>query len=232
MNYYLKVSIEGIVIFSSVLASFFLNNRNEVSKDIDVKNQYVGDLVMILEEDINQMESLMIILFESEELINEIQNDIDAGHTLLSDREAVDKLLGIEVGTSFFTNDGVFTQMIATGSLDLVSNKTLVENLLEMYNHNKDRNTATSVEIDQFNREFKYSVLSKFRIRFEYNLLEGEFYGTRKLTSYNFDESYYLSNEFYGLLSQAKTYSNMYKRQLSDIKALYSESKLLAENEL
>ena len=232
MNYYLKVSIEGIVIFSSVLASFFLNNRNEVSKDIDVKNQYVGDLVMILEEDINQMESLMIILFESEELINEIQNDIDAGHTLLSDREAVDKLLGIEVGTSFFTNDGVFTQMIATGSLDLVSNKTLVENLLEMYNHNKDRNTATSVEIDQFNREFKYSVLSKFRIRFEYNLLEGEFYGRRKLTSYNFDESYYLSNEFYGLLSQAKTYSNMYKRQLSDIKALYSESKLLAENEL
>ena len=232
MNYYLKVSIEGIVIFSSVLASFFLNNQNEVSKDIDVKNQYVGDLVMILEEDINQMESLMIILFESEELINEIQNDIDAGHTLLSDREAVDKLLGIEVGTSFFTNDGVFTQMIATGSLDLVSNKTLVENLLEMYNHNKDRNTATSVEIDQFNREFKYSVLSKFRIRFEYNLLEGEFYGTRKLTSYNFDESYYLSNEFYGLLSQAKTYSNMYKRQLSDIKALYSESKLLAENEL
>lgn len=232
MNYYLKVSIEGIVIFSSVFASFFLNNRNEVSKDIDVKNQYVGDLVMILEEDINQMESLMTILFESEELINEIQNDIDAGHTLLSDREAVDKLLGIEVGISFFTNDGVFTQMIATGSLDLVSNKTLVENLLEMYNHNKDRNTATSVEIDQFNREFKYSVLSKFRIRFEYNLLEGEFYGTRKLTSYNFDESYYLSNEFYGLLSQAKTYSNMYKRQLSDIKALYSESKLLAENEL
>jgi len=232
MNYYLKVSIEGIVIFSSVLASFFLNNRNEVSKDIDVKNQYVGDLVMILEEDINQMESLMTILFESEELINEIQNDIDAGHTLLSDREAVDKLLGIEVGISFFTNDGVFTQMIATGSLDLVSSKTLVENLLEMYNHNKDRNTATSVEIDQFNREFKYSVLSKFRIRFEYNLLEGEFYGTRKLTSYNFDESYYLSNEFYGLLSQAKTYSNMYKRQLSDIKALYSESKLLAENEL
>ncbi len=232
MNYYLKVSIEGIVIFSSVLASFFLNNQNEVSKDIDVKNQYVGDLVMILEEDINQMESLMIILFESEELINEIQNDIDAGHTLLSDREAVDKLLGIEVGTSFFTNDGVFTQMIATGSLDLVSNKTLVENLLEMYNHNKDRNTATSVEIDQFNREFKYSVLSKFRIRFEYNLLEGEFYGRRKLTSYNFDESYYLSNEFYGLLSQAKTYSNMYKRQLSDIKALYGESKLLAENEI
>ncbi|HBW00417.1 MAG TPA: hypothetical protein DEF03_04410 [Bacteroidetes bacterium] len=232
MNYYLKVSIEGIVIFSSVLASFFLNNRNEVSKDIDVKNQYVGDLVMILEEDINQMESLMTILFESEELINEIQNDIDAGHTLLSDREAVDKLLGIEVGTSFFTNDGVFTQMIATGSLDLVSNKTLVENLLEMYNHNKDRNTAISVEIDQFNREFKYSVLSKFRIRFEYNLLEGEFYGTRKLTSYNFDESYYLSNELYGLLSQAKTYSNMYKRHLSDIKALYNESKLLAENEL
>ena len=232
MNYYLKVSIEGIVIFSSVLASFFLNNQNEVSKDIDVKNQYMGDLVMILEEDINQMESLMTILFESEELINEIQNDIDAGHILLSDREAVDKLLGIEVGTSFFTNDGVFTQLIATGSLDLVSNKTLVENLLEMYNHNKDRNTAMSVEIDQFNREFMYSVLSKFRIRFEYNLLEGEFYGRRKLTSYNFDESYYLSNEFYGLLSQAKTYSNMYKRQLSDIKALYGESKLLAENEI
>ena len=29
MNYYLKVSIEGLVIFSGVLAYFFLNNQNE-----------------------------------------------------------------------------------------------------------------------------------------------------------------------------------------------------------
>ena len=100
-----------------------------------------------------------------------------------------------------------------------------------MYNHQIARNYATSQEIDIFNIRFRGEPYNRYRIRFDYNLLEGEFYGTRKLTSYDFDESYYKSNSFYGLLSQAKLYSNMYKRQLNDILDSYEKTLLLINEE-
>ena len=105
--------------------------------------------------------------------------------------------------------------MISTGSFELIENTDLKKNLLEMYNHQIARNYATSQEIDNFNIRFRGEPYNRYRIRFDYNLLQGKFYGTRKLTSYYFDGSYYKSNSFYGLLSQAKLYSNMYNRPVS-----------------
>ena len=101
-----------------------------------------------------------------------------------------------------------------------------------MFNHQKERNFATSKEIDEFNLMFRNLPYSKFKIRFDYNLLDGEFYGKRTLTSFKFDNEFYLSNEFYGLLSQAKIYSNMYKRQLNDILKSNKESLLLSKEEV
>ncbi len=121
--------------------------------------------------------------------------------------------------------------MISTGSFELIENTDLKKNLLEMYNHQIARNYATSQEIDNFNIKFRGEPYNRFRIRFDYNLLDGEFYGTRKLTSYDFNESYYKSNSFYGLLSQSKLYSNMYKRQLNDILDSYEKTLLLINEE-
>ena len=101
-----------------------------------------------------------------------------------------------------------------------------------MYNHQIARNYATSREIDDFNIEFRREPYVQFRIRFDYNLLDGEFYGKRKLISYNFDSNYYKSNSFYGLLSQAKLYSNMYRRLLNDILKSYQETALLCKEEI
>ncbi len=171
-------------------------------------------------------------MYSSEEMISSIQNDIDEKHTLLKDEEAIEKLIGIEVGFSFFPKDGVFNQMISTGTFELISNNELKNNLLEMFNHQRARNYATSLEIDNFNIEFRRNPYTKFRIRFDYNLLSGEFYGSRQLTKFKFNRDYYFSNEFYGLLSQAKLYSNMYKRQLNDILKTYEDTQLLIKQEL
>ena len=65
------------------------------------------------------------------------QNDIDQNHTLFSDIDAVNKILDIEVGISFFPQDGIFDQMISTGSFELIKNMELKKLLLEMYNHQK-----------------------------------------------------------------------------------------------
>ena len=227
-----KYFFEGIVIFFSVLLSLYLGNLNNLASEREKKNGYVLDLAKTIKDDINQIESLLKTLYSSEEMISSIQNDIDEKHTLLKDEEAIEKLIGIEVGFSFFPKDGVFNQMISTGTFELISNNELKNNLLEMFNHQRARNYATSLEIDNFNIEFRRNPYTKFRIRFDYNLLSGEFYGSRQLTKFKFNRDYYFSNEFYGLLSQAKLYSNMCKRQLNDILKTYEDTQLLIKQEL
>ena len=216
--------IQGVIILFSILLSLSLENLNDRNRDFEKKNSYLIDLSNTLEEDVTQIKSLRSILNESVNTINLLQNDIESDNQILSDEQIISLLITVEVGFSFFPQDGVFNQMISTGYFELIENEYLKENLLEMYNHQMARNYATSLEIDKFNIEFRRSPYEKFRIRFNYNLTDGEFYGARELVNYTFNKSYYLSDEFYGLLSQAKLYSNMYQRQLFDIEKKYLET--------
>jgi hypothetical protein len=229
---FIKLGLEFLVIFSSIFISFYIEDVRKINENSLIKNELIGDLISTVEDDLNQLKNVQDILQNSEKLIQEILNDIDNSHSQLSDIETINKILGIEVGFSFFPQDGVYNQMISTGSFELITNDDLKKNLLEMYNHQMARNYATSLEIDNFNLTFRADPYDKFRIRFDYNLLEGAFYGKRKLTSYNFNDSYYESNSFYGLLSQAKLYANMYRRQLSDILVSYEETVLLCRQEV
>ena len=224
--------IEGLVIAFSVVLSLYLNNLNKSFSDKEKKINYLNDLSITLDEDIKQIINLISVLDNSERLILELQNDIDNDQSQLSHDEIINKLIEIEVGFSFFPQDGIYNQMISTGTFELIRNQYLKNNLLEMYNHQIARNYATSREIDDFNIEFRREPYVQFRIRFDYNLLDGEFYGKRKLISYNFDSNYYKSNSFYGLLSQAKLYSNMYRRLLNDILKSYQETALLCKEEI
>ena len=141
-------------------------------------------------------------------------------------------MLNIEVGISFFPKDGIFEHLISTGTFELIKNNELKMLLLEMFNHQKDRNYAISQSIDQWNINSRGELLEKFRIRFSYNSFDGEFYGSRTLNTFNFNTDYYLSDDFYGLLSQAQFYSNMYMRLLNDIKISYDTAKSLSIEEL
>ena len=55
------------------------------------------DLKNSVDLDIIQIESLINTLLESEVLINNLQNDIDKKHTLLSDDESIQAIIEIEV---------------------------------------------------------------------------------------------------------------------------------------
>ena len=232
MKSYKGYLIEGLVIAFSVLFSLYLDNLNETFSDKEKKRNYLIDLSYTLDEDIKQIKNLISILNNSENLIIELQNDIDKNLSSLTYEQIINNVIEIEVGFSFFPQDGIFNQMISTGSFELIKNEYLKNNLLEMYNHQIARNYATSLEIDNFNTQFRRKPYEMFRIRFDYNLLDGEFYGKRKLISYDFDLKYYKSNSFYGLLSQAKLYSNMYKRLLNDILNSYEETLLLCKQEI
>ena len=55
--------------------------------------------------------------------------------TTVSNIEAIKTILDIEVGFSFFPKDGIFEQLISTGTFELIKNNELKRLLLEMFNH-------------------------------------------------------------------------------------------------
>ena len=228
----LKYFFQSFVIILSVFISFYIEDVRKGNENIITKNDLVSDLIISLDDDLVQIEELLKILQNSEKNIQEILSDIDNNHKSLSDIDAIKTILDIEVGFSFFPKDGIFEQLISTGTFELIKNNELKRLLLQMFNHQKDRNYATSQEIDNWNINTRGEILKKFRIRFSYNSFDGEFYGSRSVNTFYFNTNYYQSNEFYGLLSQAQNYSNMYMRLLNDIKKSYETAKSLSIEEL
>ncbi|RCL65874.1 MAG: hypothetical protein DBW79_04830 [Cryomorphaceae bacterium] len=228
----LKYLIEGLVIILSVFLSFYFEDIRKGKEDFETKNELVEDLILSLEDDLNQIDDLINILQNSEKNIMEILNDIDSNHSNLSNIEAIKTLLQIEVGFSFFPKDGIFDQLISTGTFELIKNDELKRVLLEMFNHQKERNYATSNEIDLFNKGFRGVFLKKFRVRFNYNSFDGEFYGSRSLNNFKFNREFYLSDEFYGDISLAQNYANMYMRLLKDIQNSYETANSLSKEEI
>ena len=231
-NILARGGIEFLAVFLGIALSLYVEEMQTEKENERKKDQYLSDLTNTLEMDIQQINKLLETLINSEKLITEIQSDIDENHKALSDIEILNKLLDVEVGFSFFPQDGIFNQLISTGSFELIKNVELKNILLEMYNHQKQRNYATSTEIDHFNIRFRNEILDEFRVSFNYNSYDGAFYGSRTVNQYKFNQPYYMSNAFYGLLSQANLYGNMYTRQLKDIEKSYLTALSLAKNEV
>ena len=231
-NILARGGIEFLAVFLGIALSFYVEEWQTEKDNERKKDQYLSDLTNTLEMDIQQINKLLETLINSEKLITEIQSDIDENHKALSDIEILNKLLEVEVGFSFFPQDGIFNQLISTGSFELIENVELKNILLEMYNHQKQRNYAMSTEIDHFNIRFRNEILDEFRVSFNYNSYDGAFYGSRTVNQYKFNQPYYMSNAFYGLLSQANLYGNMYTRQLKDIEKSYITALSLAKNEI
>jgi len=228
----LKYIIEAAVIIFSVFLSFYFEDIRKDKEDFNTKNELVADLILSLDDDLVQIENLINILQDSEKYITEILNDIDSNHNNLSDIESIKTLLQIEVGFSFFPKDGIFEQLISTGTFELIKNDELKRTLLEMFNHQKERNYATSNEIDSFNKGFRGLFLKKFRVRFNYNSFDGVFYGSRSLNNFKFNKEFYMSSDFYGDISLAQYYANMYMRLLKDIQKSYESANSLSKEEI
>ena len=196
-NILARGGIEFLAVFLGIALSFYVEEMQTEKDNERKKDQYLSDLTNTLEMDIQQINKLLETLINSEKLITEIQSDIDEKHKALSDLEILNKLLDVEVGFSFFPQDGIFNQLISTGSFELIENVELKNILLEMYNHQKQRNYAMSTEIDHFNIRFRNDLLVQFRISFNYNSYDGAFYGSRTVNQYKFNQPYYMSNAFY-----------------------------------
>lgn len=224
--------LNSFVILVSVILSFYIEGRRDFSNQNSNKNKLITDLVNTIEEDKIQLEYIKSEMNKTVKLINEIQTDINSKNNNLSQSEIITKISEIKFSYSFFPQEGIFNQLISTGSFELIENKDLKLLLLKIYNHQNNRNYSISNIIDMYSIDFYTDVYQKFRINVNINNMEGEIYGIQVINDFIFDLDYYYSDEFYGFLTRAKTYAFLYARLLNDISENFEQAKIYSQYEL
>ena len=225
-------TVNSVVILFSVILSFYIEGERELNEKSIYKNKLITDLINTINEDINQIDYIRSQVSETVKNYNSILNDIDSKNNNLSRADIMEKIVGDNIGISFFPQEGIFNQLISTGSFELIEKNELKSLLLEIYNHQNNRNYATSYQLDLFQIKFNEKSYNNFRINSEYNYQDGEIYGKPVVKSYIFNENYYYSNEFYGLLAEGKVNGNNYLRLIDNIKENYIQARIYAEYEI
>ena len=228
----LKNTIQGILILIGILLSFHIEDSRIEQKNFEIKNELLSDLNRAISNDLEQIINLKKILKSALDSISELQDDMNKNHQLLSDEEVIKKLIDLNVSISFFPQDGVFTELISSGSFELIKSKELKSKLLEIYNHQKERNLSISDDIDVVMKDYELEIMTNFRIAIDYTSSDGEFYGKPILSDYEFNRDYYLSNKLYGLMSLNYLFGVMYSRLLDDFEKSHEATLALSMLEI
>tara|TARA_X000000368_G_C22831522_1_gene623553 strand:- start:51 stop:749 length:699 start_codon:yes stop_codon:yes gene_type:complete len=228
----IKYVIEGTVIICGILLSFYIGELNTQKNNIETKKELLRDLNQSLDDDLNQIEIIQNILDNSLTWISYLQDDIESSHNNLSDEEAINLILDIEVAASFFPALGVYNELISTGSYELIESSELKRALNDLYETQKERNYTISLGLDDMAGEYIRETLEEFSIRFSYDINEGEVYGDRVLYRYDFNNEYYMSDKFYGHLSTLSYPANNYRRLLITAKKSIEDIKSLILREI
>ena len=228
----LKNTIQGILILIGILLSFHIEDSRIEQKNFEIKNELLSDLNRAISDDLEQIKNLKEILNISLDSISELQDDMNKNHQLLSDEEVIKKLIDLNVSISFFPQDGIFTELISSGSFELIKSKELKSKLLEIYNHQKERNLSISDDIDVVMKDYELEIMTNFRIAIDYTSSDGEFYGKPILSDYEFNRDYYLSNKLYGLMSLNYLFGVMYSRLLDDFEKSHEATLALSMLEI
>ena len=144
-----KYYVEAFLIFISVLSAFFLESYRENQSKIDLKNSLLIQLSTAIKQDLDQIDRVKEVLNESVGSAKKLKNDF------FSDRKLEDKELAVNfaklrsMNVSYFPRDGLYNQLLDTGTLELIELKVLKNKLMYVYEHAMSRKQAVDLVIDE-----------------------------------------------------------------------------------
>jgi len=228
-----KYAFEAVVIISGILLSFYIEELRIERKNIKQKNEILIDLKHTAEDDLKQIMLIESLLFKTIESAELLLKDIKNKHSDLTDREVMEHIINIEYATSFIPKDGIYNELIYTGSFELIENRKLKSALLEVYNHLKERNYTISRIIDDDIQDFYDTYRKEFKLKIDHLETEDQkIYGRLVVKEFEFNLDFFLSGDLIGELTTAKSYSYNYLSLLNTTKNSYHQLISLLDEEL
>ena len=203
----LRLLIEFIVIISGVLLSFYIDDFRELQNKKLEKDILIGELVITAREDLKQIQNLKKDLIKVQDNIKIFLKDTQDNKKDITDKQIAKNYLFIseKMSVSFFPQDGIFTQLISTGSLELIESNTMKNLLLRNFTHYLDRNQANNRTLDDLYLDFVNNVDPFITVTSKDKQDASFIYTDRMVDSYSINSDYYLSNKFKAYLSSANT---------------------------
>ena len=136
---------------------------------------------------------------------------------------------------SYFPREGIYNQLLATGSLETIKEEKLKEKLMSVYEHAMSRKEAIDNTIDEFVWRSMQSSSKDIWITNEFwdggsNLIIQDY--KRNISKFHISENYYKSSFLGSFYSHSVTVMARYLSILIRIEEDFSEIQKLIEDEL
>lgn len=190
-----KYLFECIMIVGSVLLSFYIDSIIESKNKLELKNSILVELKTAIEEDLIQLNNVIKIqkniLSINQILIDDLSAKNKMEKEILAELFSKLKQFG---PLSFFVQRGPYSQLIETGSFELIKDRKLKKNLLFAYDNYNKRKEFGDVIVDKFGLNFgrdlsPYIVISESMKKEE----EPLFFSSRNVDEYKISSDYYNS---------------------------------------
>lgn len=204
--------IEGGLIFLSVLASFFIESFRLRQSNIQIKNGLLIELSEIINEDLKQISKVIGIQNQSLEATNRLVSDYTNAQSMSEEDIAKNYLEIIQnTPTSFYSQKGVYTQLLQSGSLELLNYKTLRLKLLYVYEHLDERKLGIDRFVDDFVWNTNQNLVNDIVVLSSVDQLNKSLmYSERNISSYIIGDGYYKSKAVIGFYAANINYIIFY----------------------
>ncbi len=204
--------IEGGLIFLSVLASFFIESFRLRQSNIQIKNGLLIELSEIINEDLKQISKVIGIQNQSLEATNRLVSDYTNAQSMSEEDIAKNYLEIIQnTPTSFYSQKGVYTQLLQSGSLELLNYKTLRLKLLYVYEHLDERKLGIDRFVDDFVWNTNQNLVNEIVVLSSVDQLNKSLmYSERNISSYIIGDGYYKSKAVIGFYAANINYIIFY----------------------
>ena len=157
----LRYGLEFVVIVLGVFISFHVQELQDESADRVMKNEALEQLVRVMQDDLEQIESFVALQSESLRHANAF---LDKGSSWVGQEDSAMVCLS-HVGRalrSFFPQEGVFNQIVSSDLVELIENHELKSGLFRLYNEDLRRHAVHALEYDQFFLPFNRRLTKEF----------------------------------------------------------------------
>ena len=200
-----KYLIESLLIVGSVLFSLYIDSLIQHQNKIDLKKSILSELRLTINQDLNQLKNVIDV--EGSTLVsNQILLDDYLSKTKLNKKELAKHFSNLKQfgALSFFIQSGPYSQLIQTGSLELINNKSLRSNLLLAYDNLNKRKEFGDIMLDQFSLDFGRELSPHIVVSESISDSINKFYKTRKVDNFVVSDDYYNSQKVFFFYSEYK----------------------------
>lgn len=202
--------LESIVIIFSILFTFSLESYRDRNRLIERKNILLSEIKSDIENDIIQIKKIkrnqQECILSSQLLIEDFINEKSFDEKKIA-QEFQD--LTTKLPISFFPRKGIYNQILLSGSIDIIENDLLKNELISVYDDLESRNIALSRSIDEFalfTKDIANSIVVVTEPSEELNTV----YKESNIIFFMLDEQYYSSEEVLYFYSESNRLSNNY----------------------